>query len=371
MRKITLATLIFLLSTQLAAQAQSNMAFELNNRGVHLLEEGKSDRAIALFKAALLQIPTYRMAKTNLGIALSNKGLSLIKDGNLAAGIVLLEESVKVDSTNQIALKNLEKAKHRFEKEKSTPIVSLHYAASCAKRAEAAMVASPNSPAKDAIAVATILKDGTVSLVKLTQSSGDTKFDTGLLDSIKLAGPMRDLPIEQGEQTQVQITRPFEIKKGTLMSNPLPAPCQKLYDEGKSLFLKKDFGGSRQKFETALKVSPKPFQFLLKEHIGDTYYKQAVELKEKDSTVAADLFRQCLLLEPTYDLAEQQLNDILKKQSIYPNSYEDRRKLMETYLKEKNFQLALFEGNKALAVAPDQRCLEISNRLDEIEALMK
>ena len=44
---------------------------------------------------------------------------------------------------------------------------------------------------------------------------------------------------------------------------------------------------------------------------------------------------------------------------------------MEKYLKEKNFQLALFEGNKALAVAPDQRCLEINNRLDEIEALMK
>lgn len=137
------------------------------------------------------------------------------------------------------------------------------------------------------------------------------------------------------------------------------------------MFLKKDFRGSRQKFEAALKVSPKPFQFLLKEHIGDTNYKQAVELKEKDSSAAADLFRQCLVLEPTYDLAEQQLNDILKKQSIDPKSYEDRRKLMEEYFKEKKFQLAFFEGNKALAVAPDQRCLEINNRLDEIEALMR
>lgn len=371
MHKFKLAILIFLLSSQLAAQAQSNSAFEMNNRGVHLLEEGKSDKAIALFKAALLQIPTFRMAKTNLGIALSNKGLSLVKDGNLPAGIAMFEESLKVDSTNPTTLKNLEGAKRRFENEKSTPIESLHYAASCARRAEAAMIASLKPPAKDAIAVATILKDGTVTLVKLTQSSGDNKFDSVLLDSIKLAGPMRDAPVEQGDQTQIRITRPFEIKKGTLMSNPLPAPCQKLYDEGKTLLLKKDFGGSRQKFEAALKISPKPFQFLLKEHIGDTYYKQAVELKEKDSTAAADLYRQCLFLEPTYDLAEQQLNDILKKQSIDPNSYEDRRKLMEKYLKEKNFQLALFEGNKALAVAPDQRCLEINNRLDEIEALMK
>lgn len=371
MRKIKLVTSIFLLSFQLSVQAQSNSAFEMNNRGVHLLEEGKYDKAIALFKAALIQIPTYRIAKTNLGVALSNKGLSSIKDGNLAAGIALLEESVKVDSTNQTTLKILEKAKQRFEKEKSTPIESLHYAASCAKRAEAAMIAAPKSPAKDAIAVVTILKNGTVSLVKLTQSSGDNKFDTDLLDSIKLAGPMRDAPAEQGDESMVKITRPFEFKKGALMSNPLPAPCKKLYDEGKALFLKKDFGGSRQRFEAALKVSPKPFQFLLNEHIGDTYYKQAVELKEKDSAAAADLFRHSLLLEPTYDLAEQQLNDMLKKQSIDPNSYEDRRTLMEKYLKEKNFQLALFEGNKALAVAPDHRCLEINNRLDEIESLIK
>lgn len=371
MRKIKLAILIFLLSTQLAARSESSEAVFLNNRAVQLLSAGKIDKAIALLKFVVSQNPNYKMAKENFAIALSNKGLFLIREGDLAAGIALLEESVKVDSTNPTTLKILEGAKHRFEEEKSTPIESLHYAASGAQRAEAAMIAALKAPAKDAIAVATILKDGTVTLVKLTQSSGDNKFDTGLLDSIKLAGPMRDLPVEQGEQTQIQITRPFEIKKGTLMSNPLPAPCQKLYDEGKTLLLKKDFGGSRQKFEAALKISPKPFQFLLKEHIGDTYYKQAVELKEKDSTAAADLYRQCLFLEPTYDLAEQQLNDILKKQSIDPNSYEDRRKLMEKYLKEKNFQLALFEGNKALAVAPDQRCLEINNRLDEIEALMK
>ncbi len=83
MHKVKLAVFILLLSLQPAVHAQSHKAFELNNRGVHLLEECKFDRAIASFKAALVQIPTFRMAKTNLAIALSNKGLSLIKDGAL------------------------------------------------------------------------------------------------------------------------------------------------------------------------------------------------------------------------------------------------------------------------------------------------
>lgn len=369
MHKIKLAVFILLLGFQPVAHAESSEAVSLNNRAVRLLSAGKIDKAIGLFKFVLSQNPNYRMARENFSVALSNKGLSLIRNGDLAAGIEMLEESVKVDSTNQTTLKNLEKAKQRFAEEKSTPVEALHYAASCAKRAESAMISSLKAPAKDA--VATILKDGTIASVKLTQSCGDNKLDAGLLDSIKLAGPMRDAPPEQGDESQVQITRPFEINRGGLLNNSIPAPCQKLYEEGKALFLKKDFRGSREKFEAALKVSPKPFQFVIKEHIGDTYYKQAADLKEKDSTAAADLFRQCLILESTYDLAEQQLNEILKKQSIDPKSYEDRRKLMEEYFKEKNFQLAFFEGNKALAVAPDQRCLEINNRLDEIEALMK
>ena len=59
-------------------------------------------------------------------------------------------------------------------------------------------------------------------------------------------------------------------------------------DQTKSKFKSKAANEGAKK--TNNRVSPKPFQFLLKEHIGDTYYKQAVELKEKDSAQIANVF---------------------------------------------------------------------------------
>ncbi len=367
---LTAALLLTLCSHSVGLCLPSDFV-KINNEGIALLNENKFDRAIILFKYVLLQLPSYSMAKTNLSVALSNKALSLIHDGDIASGIALLEESVKLDPSNTVTTANLEKAKKRLSPD-VVPHNTMHFVGSCENRVEAAKKTPLKAPPKEAILVIRIQKDGAVSTCKLLQSSGEKTYDSLAMEAVTLASPMREIPIPQNEYVDLQLTlNEKKNSKGSTKEIQPDALCLKFFMEGKALFVKKDYVTSRQKFEAALKLAPKHFQYLVKEHIGDTYYMQGVGALEKNPSAAADYFRQALILEPNYNLAEERLDEILKKQSVDPQSYEARRKLMDEYYGKKNYSLAMFEGNKALSVAPVERGLEINNRLKDIEVLAK
>jgi Flp pilus assembly protein TadD len=161
----TLFAFCCLLALSTESFADSEQAAERNSVGTKLIEQGKTDAAIAEFQKALRLDPNHFPARLNLAYALeqvgriedaiasyreavriesnnffahNNLGVLYDKKGRYELAIAEFESALKIEPGNTMALKNLETAK----KNQAT----IHSREAQILRAEKEVQAKPNDP---------------------------------------------------------------------------------------------------------------------------------------------------------------------------------------------------------------------------------
>lgn len=225
------------------------------------------------------------------------------------------------------------------------------------------------------VAIFSIEPNGKVKNIKNNKPSLRKDFNEAAIKAINTVEWFREIPIGIKIDLDIQFAFDYNVYSKTQKKEFQPSASQlnftKTFNQAKAYYRQKNFPLAIEKYKEALTFNVEDCQILAENHLSDSYYQLAKQSQNSNSKVAAEYYRQCLIIAPDYDRAEAGLSAALQKLGINPKDASEREKLIEELLVEHNYNSALVECRSILKIASKEEKDRFTEKLIQIQKMSR
>lgn len=217
--------------------------------------------------------------------------------------------------------------------------------------------------------------NGKIKNIKIDKPSPRKDYNASAIKALNTVEWMRELPLGLKDDIDIQFTFDYNVYSKTHRDPPRPNPADinfaKILNQAKAFYRQKNFKSAIDKYQEALKLDVEDGRTLAENHMSDSYYQLAKQNLSSDAKNAAENFRQCLILAPDYDRAEDGLSSALEKLGVNPKSVTDREKLIDKMVADHNYDFALVDCKSLLKVSNKEEKERFTDKLIQIQRISR
>lgn len=377
------------------ALGASNLSIALFNKAADLQKkDNKEWQMIDLLEEALFWNPKDQKALSGLNDLIENVNLNpksysdrldlaerAKERGNKRAALTELRQAFVLNKSKDTEkeIKELEEALtakhvvHFSVKGKLEDVDCADYMENVQRRLKSAWDPPVMQRTSSVMAFFQIFPNGKYRLIKVARPSSSKEYNAAALKALNTVEWFRESPVGINVEMDIEFTFDYRVySKNTLVPHAQTALERKfvnVFDQAKSLYRQKSFSKAIEKYKEAIALNIEDHQVLCENHLSDCYYQLAKQQLDLDPNSAAKNFRECLILAPDYDRAQEGLDKAFAKVSINPKSIQEREKLVDDLVAQKNFNHALVDCKLLVKMASREDKERITKRVLQIQKI--